>query len=539
MLIRLLIKNLVLVESCEVLFNKGFTVITGETGAGKSILLSSLNLLLGERQDSSLIRQGATSSLVEATFIEPKILPLLAEAGISCEEQEIVIRRELLLSGKSRAFINDQAIQIAFLKKIAPYLIEVSAQHAHIELTRESAASDILDRYAENEKALHAYQTSYKELLALKARKDAFLQEEQTRNREIQTLEREIEEIDSLAPQVGEDDELFSEYAELAKEKESSTQIGELLALLDNPEGSPLALLGRAKSGFDRLLAKNERFRETRDTFSGALASLQDVTFTLVQAFEKAAESEERYTILDNRLKELFELKKKYGPTLEDVLHYSERQKMRLQELTSQTITEDELSEQIASKEGEVNEYAKILTRKRQEAAICFSNCITKELVELNMPSALFEVVLEKEARTLSGDEKVHFYLTPNRGEMRIRIQDAASGGELARLSLAVKCVMMDKNPVGTILFDEIDANIGGETASIVGKKLTQLGKSCQVLAVSHFSQVARVADHHFAIQKIEEEMRTTSHIRALLSEAERHQELNRMQGMGCQIGSH
>ncbi len=531
MLVRLLIKNLVLVESSEVLFSEGFTVITGETGSGKSILLSSLNLLLGERQDSSLIRQGATSSIVEATFIEPKITPLLEEAGIQCDEHEVVIRRELLASGKSRAFVNDQSVQIAFLKKIAPFLIEVSAQHAHIELTEENAPQRILDAFAENGQLLSDFQKAYKELLSLQKTKEKFLEEEQARNRLIQTLEREIEEIETCNPLAGEDDALFQEYSELAKEKESSTQIGELLALLDNPEESPLAALGRAKSGFDKLASKNPRFCETKEAFSSAMSSLQDITFTLVQAYEKAQETEERFTTLDTRLKELFELKKKYGPTLADVLIYKDAQISKLNQIQSQNLTEYELIEKIRLQNRHVDELALSLTTKRRAAASCLSVSITKELVELNMPSALFEIVLEKEARTSLGDEKIHFYLTPNKGEMRILIQEAASGGELARLSLALKCVMMDKNPVGTILFDEIDANIGGETASIVGKKLAQLGKSCQVLAVTHFSQVARIADHHFAIQKREEENRTTSHIRPLTTEAMRHQELNRMQG--------
>jgi len=535
MLLRLLIKNLVLVESCEINLVEGFTVITGETGAGKSILLSSLNLLLGERQDSSLIRQGASSSIVEATFVEPKMLPLLDEAGI-CYEDEITIRRELLASGKSRAFINDQTVQVAFLKKLAPYLIEVSAQHAHIELTRPDAAREIVDAFAQNEPQVLAFQECYKETLSLKRAKEQFREEEQARLRKIQHLEREIEEIEQVAPTVGEDETLFQEFSALAQEKESSSQIADLLAILDSPEGSPLALLGRCKTVFDRLAAKNPSYKETQSAFTAAVSSLQDISFTLVKAYEASSDAEARYETLDTRLKELFELKKKYGPTLDDVLTYKESQKSSLKELVGQDISEEALAQKLALKEKELQEKASLLTKRRKEAAKKLSNDVTGELVQLNMPSALFEVVLVNEARSSFGDEAVHFYLTPNRGESRVRIQDAASGGELARLSLALKCTMMDKNPVGTILFDEIDANIGGETATIVGKKLAQLGKSCQVLAVTHFSQVARIADSHFTIQKLEHEGRTTSHIRPLISEAERHQELNRMQGNSVAI---
>ncbi|MCE5295457.1 MAG: DNA repair protein RecN [Chlamydiales bacterium] len=532
MLLRLFIKNLVLVETCEIQLQPGFSVITGETGAGKSIILSSLSLLLGQRQESSLIRQGASSSIVEATFAIPKLLPLLDEAGISYEEDgEIIIRRELLASGKSRAFINDQTVQLAFLKKIAPHLIEVSAQHAHIELRAQNAPMDMLDSFADNAESLQAFQSAHKEAQGLKKAKIDFREHQQSLNRKIQTATREIEEIDSINPVDGEDDELFLRFSDLAKITESMDQVAELLATLDDPEHSILASLARSKTLLERLAAKNEHFLPYAESFKSAYSDLQDLAFELSKAQDASGDAQVQFAEIDDRLKKLHELKKKYGPTLSDVLAWREKQNLALKEYQAIDVSEEELDEKLAVATKHATALSSVVTKRRQDASVIFSKSVTEQLHQLNMPSALFEVVLEPQERNSHGDEAVHFYLTPNRGEPRVLLQESASGGELARVSLAIKCVMMGKNPVGTILFDEIDANIGGETATVVGKKLSELGKSCQVIVVSHFAQVAVRADHHFCIQKTESEERTTTRIHPLETETERHQELNRMLG--------
>ncbi|MBS0637098.1 MAG: DNA repair protein RecN [Verrucomicrobia bacterium] len=528
MLLRLFIKNLVLVETCEILFQPGFTVITGETGAGKSIILSSLSLLLGQRQDSSLIRQGASSSSIEATFNIPKVLPLLDEAGITYDDsQEVTIRRELLASGKSRAFVNDQVVQLSLLKKLAPFLIEVSGQHAHIELTQHGKPMDILDCYADS--PIEPFQESYRNLLALKKLKSDFRLEKQALIRKIETAEREIEEIEKINPQEGEDDELFKEYSELATISQSVEQLVEIVLILD---GTSLSDIGRAKNLLERLGQKNESFQATAATFKEAYSQLQQITFELNRTIESNEDSQERFTQLDERLKALHQLKKKYGPTLQDVIDWKEKQKDALKTMLGQDVSEEELDEKLAHCEAITSKHAKALSDARQLASARFSAAITDELHQLNMPSALFEVGFMPQERSSSGDEAVQFWLTPNRGESKVLIQEAASGGEIARLWLAIKCVMMGKNPVGTILFDEVDANIGGQTATVVGRKLKELGKSCQVLAVSHFAQVASHADAHLCIQKVEHDMRTTTHIRHLDSQEKREEELNRMKGL-------
>lgn len=539
MLCRLYIKNLVLVETCEIIFQKGFTVITGETGAGKSVILSSLNLLLGQRQDSAMIRQGASSSTIEATFIEPKILPLLDEAGISYDEEgEVIIRRELLASGKSRTFVNDQAVQLTFLKGLAPYLVEVSAQHAHIELASSNAPKDMLDSFAENESCKKAFQEAHEVHSALVKKKQHFAEEEQARMRKIQTLEREIEEISTINPQEGEDEALFAKYTELSKTAESLGLMQDLASSLDGADGSALSHLARSKTLLERLANKNSAFEGYVEGIKNAFSEIQDLAFELAKRLEASSDVEGELQEINARLKKLHDLKKKYGPALSDVINWKERQQEALSELSSQNLTHDELDEKVADAKKLADKYAKSLTQSRLEAKEAFSKAVTKHLSELNMPTALFEVELQPQPRTSDGDEEVRFYLTPNRGEPKVLVQDAASGGELARLSLAIKCVMMDKNPVGTILFDEIDANIGGETASLVGKKLGLVGKSCQVLAVTHFAQVAVTADQHLYIQKQEHSGRTTTHIKALESEAERHSELNRMLGGNTELSA-
>lgn len=532
MLNRLFIKNLVLVESCEVFLHSGFNVLTGETGAGKSIILSSLGLLLGERSDLSLIRQGAVSAMVEASFEDAGPLALLAEAGISCEpNQELVIRRELLASGKSRAYVNDQAVQLSFLKKLGEQLIEISSQHAHIELLEQGASVKLLDRYSDSQELLASFQASYSRVLFLRKAISDFHLQEQQRQRTIQTCQREIEEIEKVNPQEGEDDELFQQYTLLSDAADTADTMRELLSLLDGQDSSALMQLVHCRSFVQRLAEKNSKFEPHFDLFQRSVSELQELAFECTKSLENVENQELQFVELDKRLKELHGLKKKYGPMLGDCLAWKERQKAYLheQELTNHSL--DALQEELQIKEKEVNERAEKLYTVRLKGAKSISKAVTLELMQLNMVHAEFEVELERCPRCMHGDENVRLYLTPNRGESRCLVQDGASGGELARLQLAIKCVMLDKTPVGTILFDEIDANIGGETASIVGKKLATIGKSCQVIAVTHFAQVAVEADRHFRIQKIEKSERTTSHIQPLIKESEKHAEINRMLG--------
>lgn len=526
MLRRLLIKNLVLVESSEIHFHEGFNVLTGETGAGKSIILSSLGLLRASRLDTSLIRQGAETSLVEASFDAASVAKELEETGISCED-EVVIRRELTHTGKSRAFINDQTVQLAFLKKITSRLIEISSQHAHLELLDSQGSQELLDNFADLLETRKLFQISYRKCLDLQSEIDQFAKKEQERSRLMETCRREIEEIEAVSPEDGEDDLIFKEYTSLATTAENAQLIKQILAYLDNDESSALLMLSQARPLIDKL----SQFKAMQESFRSALANLQELSFELSREAEKAESQETRFQEIEERLKELHTLKKKYGSSLSEVLSWNETQKAKLKLLEKENFSLDELEDNLAKATKETDRLAAILTKRRKDAAKTLSEKVTRELNTLNMPHAIFEAELEQTSRSSCGDEQVTFYLTANRGEPKVAIQDAASGGELARLSLALKCVMCDKNPVDCILFDEIDANIGGETAAIVGKKLSQLSKSCQVIAITHFPQVAFSADCHFQIAKKEHKGRTTSHIKTLTDQAQIEAEISRMMG--------
>jgi len=528
MLKRLYIKNLVLVESCEIHFKPGFNVLTGETGAGKSIILSSLSLLLGQRQDSSQIRQGAPCAIVEATFDLPSVEALLDEAGIVYDPQEeICIRRELSASGKSRTFVNDQAVGLSLLKQLAPALLEITSQHGHIELLQENAPLLLLDRFADTALLRGKFQKAYSELQAIKKAILQFHQEEAARARQMETCRRQIEEIEEAKCKEGEDEEIFSHYSQLATQAESAEIIAEIVSILEQD----LSGLMRLKAPTDRLAQKNQELAPLCDSFKRAFKDLQEMSFELSRKLEETESAQSTFSQLEERLQLLHSLKKKYGPTLLDVIEWKEKQKRLLVELEGQAITLAVLEERQSKAKAEVDTLASKLTKERTKGAKTLSKLLTNELVQLNMPHALFEVAINACERTNLGDEQIEFMLTPNLGEPPVNVQKGISGGELARLALAFKCVMIDKNPVGTILFDEIDANIGGKTASIVGQKLAELGKTCQVIAITHFAQVARSADVHFCIQKYEAASRTTSHIQMLDSQELRQDELARMLG--------
>lgn len=528
MLKRLLIKNLVLVESCEIHFQEGFNVLTGETGAGKSIILSSLSLLLGQRQDSSLIRQGALTAIVEASFEADSVTDILQEAGILHEpDEELRIRRELSPTGKSRTFVNDQAVGLQLLKKLGTHLLEITSQHGHIELLQDDAPLLLVDRFAGLSELKAQFQKAHSHHQSLQKAIAQFHQEEAARSRSIETSRRQIEEIEKAKLKAGEDEEIFSHYSKLAIEADCAESIQEIVSTLEH--GMPA--ISRLKGPIDRLFQKHSDYSELSETFKGALSALQELSFDLSRKLEASQEAHSTFLELEERLKLLHDLKKKYGPTLDEVILWKEKQQKLLFDLESKEHSLEELEKEECLAKAEADRLALKLTEARKKAGKSLGKLLTEQLVQLNMPHAVMDVVMQKCERTSQGDEQIEFYLTPNRGEAAVNIQKGISGGELARVALAFKCVMIDQDRVGTILFDEIDANIGGETASIVGQKLAELGKVCQVIAVTHFAQVATFAHAHFRIHKAEDKARTTSHIQILQTHEERKDEITRMLG--------
>jgi len=516
MLIRLQIKNLVLVDSCELTFSPHFNVITGETGAGKSTLLTAIYLLLGERADPSLVRHGETKGMVEATFSAPPS-SLLDELGI--EDETITLRRELLSSGKSRAFINNHLVSLSFLKELGASLIEISDQHAGLILKHASTPLQLLDHFAHL--STSEFSALYADLKALQEQKIAFLQKEPLRQSEIEQISTQIEEIQTSRILEVDDSKLFDRFQEIEEKKELFEQGERLLSLIDNTLSSNLA---KAVKQSDRALFSvvTEHLEHSSKHLAEAVNELNRVLGTLeICEHERSA--------LEEQMKKIDAVRRRYREeNIESV--YQSLQK-RLASLTNMETTLFELEEELSQKQKECDETASQLSSARIHAASLFSKHVQSLLPDLNMPHALFEVEVSQKERSVSGDDHVTFFLTPNLGEKRIELHEHASGGELARLYLAIQTVLAEQSAIPTILFDEIDASIGGVTANFVGKALSLMGQKRQVLAITHFVQVASQATSHFCLQKETSQGRTLTSVQQLTTKQSREEEQKRMVG--------
>ncbi len=535
MLHRLYIKNVVLIDSCELLFASGFTVVTGETGAGKSVLLSAISLLLGYKQDSSIIRQGENQAFVEASFDidgDPILLQFLEESGIEHDSRDaLIIKREVLHSGKSRCYVNNSSVPLNFLRKLAPFLIELSEQHTHVQLLDEERPLELLDQFANLHETKKEFQKAHALHQLITKRIKEHLENKSARLRLIETCQREINEIENANLIEGEDEALFSDYSKQAEEAQAAQVLQELLCHVETEEHSLLSVMARQKPAFEKLAQLRSEFQAPYHSYCLALEDIKEVAYQLNKEAGKLDVSSETLARLEARLQELDGLKRKYGHTVADILAWKGSQQQLLRKLEHEDESFDELQETLRSALQDADRLAAILSEKRRQTAAQLSKQVTHELRQLNMPHAEFEVVLAPGARTDNGDEMIYFFLTPNRGEMRLNIQHGASGGELARLSLCLQSIICQDKEHVCIVFDEVDANIGGTTASIVGKKLQELAARRQVIAVTHFPQVAIYGNAHFQIRKIDDEARTYSRIEQLETAAQRQEELTRMVG--------
>jgi DNA repair protein RecN (Recombination protein N) len=529
MLLWLAIKNLVLVKECTIGFQKGFNVLTGESGAGKSVILSALSLVLGQKQESSQIRHGEESAVVEATFddIPHELYTHLDSAGISYDKEEpIIIRRELSLSGKTRAFVNNSAVTLSFLKTLAPFLAQICSQHAATQLFDLKLQLKLLDTFAELGPLLRQFRAVHSRCSECKKEIEAIVSNHTVRNRQIETARREIEEIEAAAIQEGEDEELFTAFTEKSNALELVETLHEINASLDNQ----LSGLSKVRHGVEKLSKLSIKAKGFLESFSSGYSELHDLSFELTKWQQEVESSPDELSEIDARLKEIDRLKKKYGESLAEIMAYKETQVQLLYSLEHMDARLEELQSDCSKLQKEEDDLAHTISQKRFDAAQRLSKEVTKELAELNMKTALFEISLIPCARNSMGDETVQFFLTPNVGLQRIIIEEAASGGELSRIVLAIQCALAERAGPVLLVFDEIDANIGGQTASIIGQKLSKLAFDRQVIAITHFAQVASCANSHYRIWKEESLGTTLSHIEEL-STSGRENEVVRMHG--------
>ncbi len=528
MLKELKVSNIILIEHAHIPFEKGFTVLSGETGAGKSAVMEALKLVLGARTDTDLIRHGAEKGSVIAVFdLEnlPKAKAFLQDKGIDSEDPDLlIVQREITRTGKTKSAINHQPVQLSILRELADYLLELVSQHANHKLFNIDQHRNILDLLGEYQPLQAEYDHIWKqhqhlldELHRLKNTVPGSL-------REYENCEREILEIDEVNLKEGEEEELFETYSLLASSKDRQVAALEIIQSLE----SASSILSRARNAYNSLKSIDPKFHD--ELFPQILVEMDELQHTLTRYEGKLDSNPATLDTLHKRLTLIERFKKKYGDTLEKIKAYQSSQKERLNYLKNLEVMLEETAEAYQKNLDQLKILAEKLTSERTKCAVDFSVQMSHHLHALNMKDAKFNIQIAPIPLNPLGQDRVEFFLHTNVGEKLIALKDSASGGEIARVLLSLHVLLAGKEKIGTLIFDEIDANIGGTTASLMGEGLKALGKSLQIISITHFPQVAKCAKHHLQIAKSAINGRTLSQVTYLDPNA-REEELARMSG--------
>jgi DNA repair protein RecN (Recombination protein N) len=543
-LAELRLENYAVIDNVVIEFASGLNLLTGETGAGKSILIDALGLLLGEKASSDVIRTGAERALVAAVFESDgaaarSIEGILETNGLDAENGSLILRREIAPGGKGRVFINNQPATVAVLKQIAPHLAVIHAQNESIVNFDASARQDLLDAYAGVE--LKDVSAAFAHWKQIRGRIADLEQDEQDRMRLLDLWNFQCREIEEARLRAGEDERLEAEKRVLANAEKIYGAAINAFDLLYEGNASTSSSLRAAQKHLEELVRYEPKFQEALAALESARISVEDVGATLrdyaggIQASpERLAEIEERLALLDR-------LKRKYGPTLEQIIAFGENTRRKLSEMENKDQVLLELRGQLALAGDDYRKGARSVSRKRLEAGKKLEKLVEAEINDLAMRASFRIAVDENDGEehwTSSGINQVIYRITTNAGETMRPLEQIASGGELSRVMLALKAsVEAGTNPAGkkkaaaaqrTLVFDEIDTGIGGRAAEAVGKKLKSLSRGNQVLCVTHLPQIATFADHHYVIEKREAGGRAKTTVRQISGE-ERTEEVARM----------
>lgn len=534
MLQSLHVKNLALIDEAEVNFEKGLNILSGETGAGKSIIIGSVNLALGGKASRDMVRRDADYALVELIFqIENEELEEKLKAlDVYPEDHQVIMTRKLM-SGRSVCRINSETVAASRMRDVASCLIDIHGQHEHQSLLSYKNHLKYLDAYAGNEvenvktalaKAFKTYQAKKKEL------SEASLDEEQ-QARELSFLQFEIEEITNANLQDGEDEELETLYRKLANGRKIMESAGTANELTAGSGENASELIGRALRELISVSTYDETMQSLSDQLSEIDSLLGDFTHELSAYLSDTDFSEELFCRTQERLDEINHLKSKYGDSIEKILHALEEKEAKAEKLAHFDAYRKQLEDELAKQEAVVRNYSDQLHEIRQKYAKIFVKEVTQSLIDLNFLDVRFEMRFEKlDHYTANGQDDARFYISTNPGEELRPLEQIASGGELSRIMLALKTVLAEHDDIETLIFDEIDSGISGRTAQMVAEKMKMTGKNHQIICITHLPQIAAMADAHFLIEKMAENGSTVSQIR-MLEREESISELARMLG--------
>ncbi len=520
MLVSLHIENYALIRESDIVFGSGFVTITGETGAGKSILLGALGLLLGQRADTAVLADKNRKCVVEAQFdiAALSLQPLFAEADIDYDDH-LILRREISAAGKSRAFVNDTPVQLPFLKALAPHILDIHSQHQTLTLADSSFRFTLLDNLAaavHMADAMPAYQGIYQEYIALKRSLEALTAEEAQNRREADFLQFQFDELAAARLVAGEQEPLEQEAQLLAHAETVREGLAAAATLLDDdtPQAA-LARLRQTKSTLSHIAPYHPEAESLLSRLDSALIELDDINGTLSSLADTVSYSPERQQQVDERLALLYRLQKKHGvDSVEALIAIRDDLDARLQNISTLDERIHELMEQVDGAFSALQLAADTLSEARRKAGTLLAEKILPLLRELGMPEARFEIAISPAADYgPRGNDSVSFLFNANRGGEMRDLAKVASGGELSRLMLAIKAVGVSHQ---TLVFDEIDSGVSGDISVAVGALMQRMARQTQVIAITHLPQIAARATQHFKVYKENDTERTVSHIREL-----------------------
>lgn len=532
MLLEISIKNFAIIEAISLNFEKGMTVLTGETGAGKSIIIDAMNMMLGARATTDVVRHGAPKAEIEGLFsVENShaLQMIFDEQGIELGD-EIIIRREILQNGRSVSRVNGQMVNLSVLRSIGQYLVDIHGQHDQEELMRPQLHIQMLDGFGDADflELKQAYQTNFDAYRKMRKQLLEIKKNQEEHKARIEMLEFQMAEIESASLQPGEDLKLNQERDKLLNHKNIADTLTNAYTMLDNEEFSSLANVRSAMNDMESLEDYDVEYREISTSLSESYYVLEDVTKRLEDIIESLDFDGNRLMQIESRLDLIHAITRKYGGNVDDVLMYFAKITEEYNLLTGNHLSSDDMEVELKKLEVSLVDLATKLATARHNLAQQLEIEIQQELKDLYMEKAQFQVQFTKGKFTREGNESVEFYISTNPGEDFKPLVKVASGGELSRLMLAIKSAFSRKEGKTSIVFDEVDTGVSGRVAQAIAQKIHKIGQNGQVLAISHLPQVIAIADYQFFIEKISNDHSTVSTVR-LLTVEERVEEIAKM----------
>ena len=506
MLNQLSIRNVAVIDKLDINLHDGVSVLTGETGAGKSIIIDSINMILGDRANKELVRYGTDKAVVQAVFDAPKsVINVLEENDIDVEDETVIITRQVTKEGKSAARINGMVVTLNILREISDRLINIHGQHDNQALLTPIRHITFLDAYADNEEYINRYKDILSKKREIEKKISSLEMDEQEKMQRIDLLEYQVTEIKKASLEKGEEDDLREQRDIYTNAEQITKSVNE--AYMNLYEGDEIQSaydgISIAVNEISQISDLNPQLKSIYDTLNEIMYSLEDTAHEIKEFGETVEFDEQTLNEIEERLDLISRLKRKYGNSIEEILEYLKKAESELNDIKLSDERTNKLKEELKNITKELKEKGNVLTQRRENAAKVLEENIEKSLHELNMEKSKFKVNIENDGTFYdNGMDKVEFLISTNPGEPLKPLVKIASGGELSRVMLAIKSILADSDGVDTMIFDEIDTGVSGKAAMSIAKKLAVIAKNKQVICITHLPQLTAMADNHYLIQK-------------------------------------